>query len=49
LLKAQLKETTAALNATHNEVRKKTMYASKIVKIDVPKEAWKGFGVNAKS
>jgi hypothetical protein len=48
MLKGKLKEKTAELNTLVSELGKNTVNASKIVKIDMPKEAWKEFGITAK-
>jgi hypothetical protein len=48
ILKAKLREKTEALNTRIDELNLKNGSASKIVKIDFPKSAWKEFGVTAK-
>lgn len=47
-LKADLKQKTAELEAMLAEVRKKMSESKKIVKMDVPKDQWKEFGITDK-
>ncbi|MDR1602454.1 MAG: hypothetical protein LBS42_08510 [Tannerella sp.] len=48
LLKGKLKEKTAELTVLVGELEKNTVNAAKIIKVDMPKEAWKEFGITAK-
>jgi hypothetical protein len=45
ILKGNLKQKTAELNALVGELDKCVANTKKIVKIDMPKEAWKEFGI----
>lgn len=47
-LKARLKETTAALDGWVDKMRRKRSEARKLVKLEMPKESWKEFGINDK-
>ena len=47
-LKADLKTATAALEALLTELSKTMSEATKVVKLDIPKEQWKEFGIVAK-
>ncbi len=47
-LKSRLKETTAALNDRIDRMRKKRSEARKLVKLEMPKESWKEFGIKDK-
>ena len=47
-LKARLKEKTSELGSLIASLNKKYSESKKIVKIDVPKEGWKEFGINDK-
>jgi len=44
-LKARLAEKTAELNAKLEEVAKAASEVKKLVKLDLPKESWKEFGI----
>lgn len=44
-LKARLKEKTAALNESVAAMQKKRGEARKLVKIELPRESWKEFGI----
>jgi hypothetical protein len=48
-LKADLKTKTALLNDKLAEVAKRVAEAKKIVKLDVPKDRWKEFGIADKA
>jgi ATP-dependent Lon protease len=47
-LKADLKAATAALDKTLGEVNKAMSEATKVVKLQMPQEQWKEFGIQAK-
>ena len=47
-LKADLKTSTAALNATLDKVSAAMSEATKVVKLTLPKEQWIEFGITAK-
>ncbi|MCP4152699.1 MAG: hypothetical protein GY757_33500 [bacterium] len=47
-LKGTLKEKTSELNAKMVELNKTVRSVHQIVKIDLPKERWTDFGINAK-
>jgi hypothetical protein len=47
-LKADLKAATAALNEFLAEMKKAVSEAATVVKLEMPKEQWKEFGVAAK-
>jgi hypothetical protein len=44
-LKAKLKTKTAELDTTLDDLSAKMSEAKKLVKIDIPKESWKEFGI----
>ena len=47
-LKAKLKEKTAALDEEREKLEKMYSEAKKIIKIDIPQESWKEFGIQDK-
>ena len=47
-LKARLKEKTAMLEEEQKELEKMYSEAKKIIKIDIPQESWKEFGIQDK-
>lgn len=47
-LKAKLKEKTAAFNAAMDTMQKQAGEARKIIKLDIPQELWREFGINDK-
>ena len=47
-LKADLKSATAALDYTLSQMSKMMSEATKLVKLEMPQEQWKEFGIQAK-
>jgi hypothetical protein len=47
-LKAKLKEKTVAFDAAMTELTKQLSEAKKVVKLEMPQEAWKEFGIEDK-
>jgi hypothetical protein len=47
-LKARLKEKTAALEETTQSAKKKMSELRKMIKIELPQESWKEFGIEDK-
>jgi hypothetical protein len=47
-LKAKLKEKTAALDGEVDKMQKMRGEVKKIVKIEIPQESWRGFGIGDK-